>query len=94
MNFWRMFVKRYFRFVLTVLKDSVIDDLELSRTTCSVCFVLCPIAPIIGNFVFYYFGFNRSDGFSHAHAYAFGFFIALLIPKMISKYMTYSLIYL
>ncbi len=38
---------------------------------------------VIGNFVFHYFGFNRSDGFSHAHAYAFGFFIALLIPKMI-----------
>ena len=38
---------------------------------------------IIGNFVYYYYGFNRSDGFSHAHAYAFGFFIALLIPKMI-----------
>lgn len=38
---------------------------------------------VIGNFVFYYFGFNRSDGFSHAHAYAFGFFIAILIPKMI-----------
>lgn len=38
---------------------------------------------VIGNFVFYYFGFNRSDGFSHGHAYAFGFFIALLIPKMI-----------
>ena len=38
---------------------------------------------VVGNFVFHYFGFNRSDGFSHAHAYAFGFFIALLIPKMI-----------
>lgn len=38
---------------------------------------------VIGNFVFYYFGFNRSDGFTHSHAYAFGFFIALLIPKMI-----------
>ncbi|MCF7567453.1 metallophosphoesterase [Sabulilitoribacter arenilitoris] len=38
---------------------------------------------VIGNFVFYYFGFNRSDGFSHAHAYAFGFFITILIPKMI-----------
>ena len=38
---------------------------------------------VIGNFVFHYYGFNRNDGFSHAHAYAFGFFIALLIPKMI-----------
>ena len=38
---------------------------------------------VIGNFVFYYFGFNRSDGFSHAHAYVFGFFIALLVPKML-----------
>ena len=37
---------------------------------------------VIGNFVFHYYGFNRSDGFSHGHAYAFGFFIALLVPKM------------
>ena len=38
---------------------------------------------VIGNFVLYYFGFNRRDGFTHAHAYAFGFFIAILIPKML-----------
>lgn len=38
---------------------------------------------VIGNFVFNYYGFNRRDGFSHAHAYAFGFFIAILIPKMV-----------
>ena len=38
---------------------------------------------VIGNFVAHYFGFNRSDGFSHAHGYAFAFFIALLVPKMI-----------
>ncbi|MCF7559286.1 metallophosphoesterase [Sabulilitoribacter multivorans] len=40
-------------------------------------------ALVIGNFVFHYFGFSRRDGFSHAHAYAFGFFLAILIPKMI-----------
>ena len=38
---------------------------------------------VIGNFVFHYYGFNRSDGFSHGHAYAFGYFIALLVPKMV-----------
>ncbi len=38
---------------------------------------------VIGNFVYNYYGFNRSDGFSHRHAFAFGFFIALLVPKMI-----------
>ncbi|MEN3323501.1 metallophosphoesterase [Mariniflexile soesokkakense] len=38
---------------------------------------------VVGNFVFNYYGFNRRDGFSHAHAYAFGFFIAILIPKMV-----------
>jgi len=38
---------------------------------------------VLGNFVFHYYGFNRRDGFSHAHAYAFGFFIAILVPKMI-----------
>ncbi|WNH14302.1 metallophosphoesterase [Thalassobellus suaedae] len=40
-------------------------------------------ALIIGNFVFHYYGFNRRDGFSHAHAYAFGFFVALLVPKAV-----------
>ncbi|WP_298532671.1 metallophosphoesterase [uncultured Algibacter sp.] len=38
---------------------------------------------VIGNFIYSYYGFDRSDGFSHGHAYAFGFFIALLVPKMI-----------
>jgi len=38
---------------------------------------------VIGNFIYHYYGFNRSDGFSHAHAYAFGVFIALLVPKMV-----------
>ena len=38
---------------------------------------------VIGNFVYHYYGFNRSDGFSHSHAFAFGFFIALLVPKML-----------
>lgn len=38
---------------------------------------------VISNFIYNYYGFNRSDGFSHAHAYAFGVFIALLVPKMV-----------
>lgn len=38
---------------------------------------------VIGNFVFHYYGFSRSDGFSHSHSYAFAFFITLLIPKII-----------
>ncbi|WP_027137798.1 metallophosphoesterase [Gaetbulibacter saemankumensis] len=38
---------------------------------------------VIGNFIYNYYGFNRRDGFSHANAFAFGFFIAILIPKMV-----------
>lgn len=38
---------------------------------------------VVGNFVAHYYGFNRRDGFSHSHGYAFAFFIALLVPKMI-----------
>ncbi len=45
---------------------------------------------VIGNFVFYYFGFSRSDGFSHAHGYAFAFFITLLIPKLIMMAMMFG----
>ncbi|MBJ6369083.1 metallophosphoesterase [Snuella sedimenti] len=43
----------------------------------------CITVFVIGNFVFHYYGFNRSDGFTQAHAYAFGLLIALLIPKMV-----------
>ncbi|MBT8274181.1 MAG: metallophosphoesterase, partial [Bacteroidia bacterium] len=31
----------------------------------------------------HYYGFSRSDGFSHSHGYAFAFFITILIPKII-----------
>ncbi|WP_100610178.1 metallophosphoesterase [Confluentibacter lentus] len=38
---------------------------------------------VVGNFVYSYYGFNRSNGFSHANAYAVGFFIAILVPKIV-----------
>ena len=37
---------------------------------------------VIGNFVYHYFGFSRSDGFSHSHGYAFAFLVTILIPKL------------
>jgi len=36
----------------------------------------------LGNFLFHFYGLNRSD-FSNSHAYAFAFFITLLVPKMV-----------
>lgn len=38
---------------------------------------------VIGNFVYSYHNFSRSNGFSHANAYAAGFVIAILIPKLV-----------
>ncbi len=38
---------------------------------------------IIGNFMYQFYGFSRSDGFSHANSYAIGFLIAMLVPKFI-----------
>ncbi|WP_372753651.1 metallophosphoesterase [Mariniflexile sp.] len=38
---------------------------------------------VAGNFIFNYYGLNRRDGFTHAHAYAFGFLVAIVIPKMV-----------
>jgi predicted MPP superfamily phosphohydrolase len=38
---------------------------------------------IIGNFIYQFYGFNRSDGFSHTNAYAIGFLIAMVVPKLI-----------
>lgn len=40
-------------------------------------------ALVLGFFVTHYYGFNRRDGFTHSHAYAFGFLIAILAPKVI-----------
>lgn len=37
---------------------------------------------IVGNFVYNYYDFSRRDGFTHAHSYAVGFFIAILVPKL------------
>lgn len=37
---------------------------------------------VVGNFVYLFFGLNRSD-FGNSHAYAFGFLLAIVIPKMI-----------
>ncbi|SHG69790.1 metallophosphoesterase [Winogradskyella jejuensis] len=38
---------------------------------------------VIGNFVYQFYGFSRSDGFSHTNAYAVGFLIALVVPKLV-----------
>src|SRR5690606_22353435 len=38
---------------------------------------------VVGNFVYSYYNFNRNTGFSHANAYAAGFFIAVLVPKIV-----------
>lgn len=38
---------------------------------------------IMGNFVFQFYGFSRRNGFSHAHSYAIGLFIAMLVPKIL-----------
>src|SRR5690606_26882940 len=38
---------------------------------------------VIGNLIYQFYGFSRSNGFSHAHSYAVGFFIAILVPKAI-----------
>jgi predicted MPP superfamily phosphohydrolase len=38
---------------------------------------------IIGNFVYQFYGFNRSDGFSHSNSYAIGFLIAMVVPKVV-----------
>ncbi|MBT8244959.1 MAG: metallophosphoesterase [Winogradskyella sp.] len=38
---------------------------------------------LLGNFVYQFFGFSRSDGFSQAHGLAIGFLIAMVVPKLI-----------
>ena len=38
---------------------------------------------VVGNFVYSYYGFNRNNGFTHANAYAVGFFIAIIVPKLV-----------
>ncbi|ARV09480.1 phosphoesterase [Winogradskyella sp. PC-19] len=38
---------------------------------------------VLGNFIYQFFGFSRSDGFSHTNAYAVGFLIAMVVPKLV-----------
>lgn len=38
---------------------------------------------VLANFVVQFYGFSRSDGFSHANSYAIGFLIAMIVPKLI-----------
>ncbi len=38
---------------------------------------------VIGNFIYQFYGFSRSDGFSHANAYAIGLLVAMIVPKLI-----------
>ena len=38
---------------------------------------------VLANFIFQFYSFNRSDGFTHANAYAVGFLIAMVVPKLV-----------
>ena len=38
---------------------------------------------VLGNFVYQFYSFNRSDGFSHSNSYAVGFLIAMIVPKIV-----------
>jgi predicted MPP superfamily phosphohydrolase len=38
---------------------------------------------IIGNFVYQFYGFNRSNGFSQSNSLAVGFLIAMIVPKLV-----------
>ena len=38
---------------------------------------------VLGNFIYQFYNFNRGNGFSHANAYAVGFLIAMVVPKLI-----------
>ena len=45
---------------------------------------------VVGNFVYNYYDFSRRDGFTHANSYAVGFFIAILIPKLILLFAVFA----
>ena len=38
---------------------------------------------VLGNFIYQFYGFNRSNGFSQSNALAVGFLIAFIVPKLI-----------
>ena len=40
-------------------------------------------AAVIGNFIYQFYGFNRSSGFSQSNALAVGFLIAMVVPKLV-----------
>ncbi|WP_299113741.1 metallophosphoesterase [uncultured Winogradskyella sp.] len=38
---------------------------------------------VLGNFVYQFYSFSRSDGFSHSNSYAVGLLIAMIVPKTV-----------
>ncbi|MFV0539679.1 MAG: metallophosphoesterase [Aestuariibaculum sp.] len=45
---------------------------------------------VIGNFVYQYYGFDRHDGLTQVHAYAFGALVAVLVPKMVMVFFMFG----
>ncbi|OIQ29399.1 MAG: phosphoesterase [Bacteroidetes bacterium MedPE-SWsnd-G2] len=45
---------------------------------------------VLGNLVYQFYNFNRSEGFSQSNSIAIGFFIAFMVPKLILLFFMFS----
>ena len=45
-------------------------------------YVLLSLSVLV-NLIYHFYGFNRREGFTHAHGYAVAFFIAIIVPKIV-----------
>ena len=54
----------------------------LKNNWSQILYVLLSLLVLV-NLVFHFYGFNRREGFTHAHGYAVAFFVAMVVPKTV-----------
>jgi len=52
-------------------------------------YVLLSLSVLV-NLIYHFYGFNRREGFTHAHGYAVAFFIAIIVPKIVLVIMMFG----
>lgn len=85
-EFSNIHLMRWFLFILIVLIIDYYAFQSLRTITKSYLwfgFYWVFTIVVLGNFIFQFLGYNRNDGFSHSNAYAAGFLIAMIVPKLV-----------
>ena len=94
-EFSNILLMRWFLFILIVLIIDYYAFQSLRTITKSYLwfgFYWVFTIVVLGNFIFQFLGYNRSDGFSHSNSYAAGFLIAMIVPISQSRNVSFKII--